>query len=312
MRARQHGVAIITALVVVAAATAAVAGMLWRQSVAVRKLENQNALDQARWLGRSAIEWSRLILLQDARSSAVDHYGELWAVPLEETPVANRSRNPSDSRDSIPSGNPIVTGRMLDAQARFNLTNLISNAPAPDQKQPALPYNQSAYVALQRLLRILNQPEDAATVIANRMTQAPRPMDFDHLAAELVQQHSLDARIAEVLRPFVVVLPKRAPVNFNTAPPEVMAAMFEKLSLSQARTLAASRDRIFFNQVSDILSRLPQVDASAASAGGDIAVSSHYFELQGLVRYGRAEYGLDALLERDNGGLSRVVNLQEQ
>ena len=81
----QRGVAIITALVVVAAATVAVSAMMWRQSIAVRKVENQDALGQARWLARSSLEWARLILLQDARTSVVDHLGEIWAVPLAET-----------------------------------------------------------------------------------------------------------------------------------------------------------------------------------------------------------------------------------
>jgi general secretion pathway protein K len=339
---RQRGVAIITALIVVAAATIAIAGMLWRQSVAVRKLENQNSLDQARWLARSAVAWSRLILLQDARTSTVDHLGEIWAVPLAETRVANTLNGGAGGSRPEDSADAAISGHIVDAQARFNLANLVRPAmaagpvpsdpaatpgatpgTAPTENNGALVSGASdridpqAFAALQRLLAIVGQPEEWAGVMARRMTQTPRPIDFDALAAELARGQpgtGMDAAAVAALaalRPYVVLLPKPTPVNFNTASPEVMAATLASLSLSQARTLAESRDRIFFNQVADVFSRLPKNDATAANASTPVAVSTHYFEVSGQVRYGRAEYALAALVERDNAGLTRVVSLKE-
>jgi len=126
--ARQRGVAIITALVVVAAATVAISGMLWHQSVAFRKADNHAAASQARWLARGAVDWVRVVLRDDARLSNVDHLGESWAVPLDETrisdgAVAQGSDNAGDSA--------WVSGHILDLQARYNLVNLVGGQSLP-------------------------------------------------------------------------------------------------------------------------------------------------------------------------------------
>jgi general secretion pathway protein K len=62
---------------------------------------------------QGAIDWARVILREDARTSAVDHAGEPWAVSLEQTRLDNEGDDPA-----------WVAGAMRDAQARFNLRNL--------------------------------------------------------------------------------------------------------------------------------------------------------------------------------------------
>ncbi|NVH78510.1 general secretion pathway protein GspK, partial [Paraburkholderia sp. JPY432] len=59
---RQRGAAIISALLVVALAAILVSGMLWRQQVQIRRIENQRLLSQAQWVARGALDWTRLIL----------------------------------------------------------------------------------------------------------------------------------------------------------------------------------------------------------------------------------------------------------
>lgn len=127
-RVRQAGVAVITALVVVVAATVAVSTLLWRQSVAMRKVENQAAVGQSRWLARGAIDWLRIILREDARISQVDHPGEIWAVPLAETRVGSNGIALAANADDPATA--VVSGRVTDAQARFNLANLVLPAAA--------------------------------------------------------------------------------------------------------------------------------------------------------------------------------------
>lgn len=119
---RERGVAIITALVVVAAATVAISTMLWHQSVALRKADNRDAASQARWLARGAIDWARVVLREDARLSGIDHPGEAWATPLPATRI-----NAGGAVAGPDLGDPdsaLVSGRIVDAQARYNLTNL--------------------------------------------------------------------------------------------------------------------------------------------------------------------------------------------
>ena len=307
-RGVQRGVAIITALVVVAAATVAVSAMMWRQSIAVRKVENQDALAQARWLARSAIEWARLILLQDARTSSVDHLGEIWAVPLAETRVTDdlaTSQTSLTSRDAPPStfadnDAAFVSGRMRDAQSRINLTGLTNGVQIDEQRVKTL----------ERLLDVLGVKTDLAKTIAERMGEKPAPDNFDGLAREMIAAGDLDAPIVERLRPYIDVLPVPTPVNLNTAPAEVLAACIPDLPLDAARALARSRDQAWFNQVGDAAARLPGTSGQVSVS--HVSVSSNFFEVDGRVRVGRAELEIVALVEREPNGVTRVRSYAER
>lgn len=307
--ATQRGVAIITALVVVAAATVAVSAMLWRESIAVRKVENQAALGQARWLARSAIEWARLVLLQDARTTTVDHLGELWALPLAETRVTDdlATAQPAASTTADTSATPFadndaafVSGRMRDAQSRINLTGLANGDQVDEQR----------LATLTRLLEVLNLKKELAKDIAMRMAQEPRIASFEGLVAEMSRSGTMDAASAERLRPYLVVLPTSTSVNLNTAPPEVLAACFPDLPLDAARALARSREQAWFNQVGDAAGRLP--GTSAQTTPSNVSVNSNFFEVDGRVRVGRADLQVVALIEREQNGSTHVRSLIEK
>jgi general secretion pathway protein K len=304
---RQRGVAIITALVVVAAAVIAVSAMMWRESIAVRKVENQAALGQARWLARSALEWARLVLLQDARTSSVDHLGEIWAIPLAETRVTDdlAAVQPGVSAPPGTSDTPFadndaafVSGRMHDAQARMNLQGIA----AGDQ------VDQQRFDALTRLLDVLGLDKDLAKPIARRMSGPQQFDNFDALARTMVADGSLDATVANRLRPFVVVLPTPTPVNLNTAPAEVLSAAFPNLPLDAARALVRSREQAWFAQVGDVAARMPGTSGDSAPPT-NVAVSTNWFEVEGRVRVGRADVQIAALIEREQNGVTRVRSL---
>ena len=73
--ARQRGAAIITALLVVALAAILVSGLLWREQVQIRRIENQRLRDQAQWTARSATDWTRFILRTQADVAPIDYLG---------------------------------------------------------------------------------------------------------------------------------------------------------------------------------------------------------------------------------------------
>lgn len=307
--ARQRGVAIITALVVVAAATVAVSAMYWRESIAVRKVENQAALGQARWLARSAIEWARLVLLQDARISTVDHLGELWALPLAETRVTDDLAT-AQSDASAPAGTTAapfadndaawVSGRMHDAQARVNLQGLAAGDKVDEKR----------IEVLQRLMKALDLDPDLAKTIALRAAVPPKVASFDELARVMTAEGTIDARVADRLRPFLVILPTPTPVNLNTAPAEVLSAVFPNLPLDAARALVRSREQAWFTQTGDAVARLP--GSGGEGTPTNVSVSTNFFEVDGAVRVGRADLQVVALIERQQNGATRVRSLVER
>jgi general secretion pathway protein K len=291
-RRAQQGVAIITALVVIAAATAAVSAMLWHQSLEARKLENREAQAEARWLALSAVDWARVILMVDARTSTIDHYGEPWAVPLAETRVTD----PESSQNDAAAPAAFISGRILDAQARFNLAGLTASGKVNKQEE----------IAFYRLTQTLGLADDVAGAIVARMQLMPQPDDYAALQREFSALNLAPAAALDTLKPFVVILPTATPVNLNTASAEVLAACFDGVTLDQARALVKSRDQAVFNQASDATTRLAGLGVDTA-ATNSVAVSTSFFVVTGRVRFQRAEVDTTSLIERDATGLTKVV-----
>lgn len=261
---RERGAAIIMAMLVVAATATLVAGAYWRQSIVLRQAENELAYAQAKWLIRGAMDWAGLILREDARISAVDHLGEPWAVPLADTHL-----NQGDGRDPV-----YLAGEMRDEQAKFNLRNLVGEKGV----------NEAELAVLGRLLELIGANAGTAKSIAERVFAAPL-LSVDDLAG-------LDV---EKLRPYVTVLPQRTPINANTAPAEVLAARLD-IALADARRLAESRSRAYFNNRADVLARIPELKLQATDA--EIAVGTQFFAVEGAVSFRRARLHTRALLRR--------------
>ncbi|MFC4704668.1 type II secretion system minor pseudopilin GspK [Paraburkholderia caffeinitolerans] len=149
-RRRQRGAAIITALLVVALAAILVSGMLWRQQVQVRRIENQRLLAQGQWIARAALDWTRLVLRSEGDTSAgVTYLGGAWGMPVAKTRLSDFLGQIGQAR-AEQGADTWLSGSIEDAQARFNLRNLVS-ASAPG----ALQLNLAQIQAFAHLLQLL-------------------------------------------------------------------------------------------------------------------------------------------------------------
>ncbi|WP_241023420.1 MULTISPECIES: type II secretion system minor pseudopilin GspK [unclassified Paraburkholderia] len=149
-RAKQRGAAIITALLVVALSAILVSGMLWRQQVQLRRIENQRLLTQAQWISRSALDWTRLVLRSEADTSAgVTYLGGAWGMPVARTRLSDFLGQIGEVR-ADQGADTWLSGSIEDAQARYNLRNLVT-ASAPG----ALQLNLTQIQAFARLLQLL-------------------------------------------------------------------------------------------------------------------------------------------------------------
>ncbi|WP_287194015.1 type II secretion system minor pseudopilin GspK [Paraburkholderia sp.] len=146
----QKGAAIITALLVVALSAILVSGMLWRQQVQIRRIENQRLLSQAQWISRGALDWTRLILRSEGDTSAgVTYLGGIWSVPIAKTRLSDFLGQIGEIH-ATQGADTYLSGSIEDAQAKFNLRNLVSS-PAPG----ALQLNIEQIQSFQRLLALL-------------------------------------------------------------------------------------------------------------------------------------------------------------
>jgi general secretion pathway protein K len=147
---RQKGVAIISALLVVALSAIIVSGLLWRQEIQVRRIENQRLLSQAQWISRSALDWTRLILRSEADTSpTVTYLGGVWGVPIAKTRLSDFLGQIGDVR-AEQGASTYLSGAIEDAQAKFNLRNLVST-PTPG----VLTIDVQEIATFERLLTLL-------------------------------------------------------------------------------------------------------------------------------------------------------------
>ena len=293
---RQAGLAVVTALLVVALAAAAVGAMAWRERMWVRQVANLEDAAQADAVARAGIAWAGAILAQEGRQSGIDDLGQLWARPLPPVAVGSGS----------------VAGNVTDAQSRFNLNDLagVGGGSAQD------------VAAFRRLLVLLDLPPELAGAVADWVSPPyPGALDAYYLAQEppyrdahrpltdvdeLYRIKGFDARIVERLRPFVTALPGYTPVNVNTAPAEVLAAVFPGLGLREAQALVASRGDAYFQSQADFAGRLT-AGQLAGVRDQAFSVNSQYFLVHVHIRYHRVRVTEKALLYRARGSGTQIL-----
>lgn len=295
----QSGAAVLMALFVATLATLIVTSLFYRQFVLLRTIENQQLVSQSRLLLRGALDWGRAILREDANRSSYDALSEPWAQPLAETRLDQLGETGSIAALAS------IAGSMEDAQGRFNLRNLVENGQIVDKELESL----------RRLASLLELPTQTADLIAERMLQAQgHPTADDRSDADSdarplplmlprdisgVQGISPDA--TDRLAPYIVVLDERTPVNANTASAEVIAARVPELSLAEARSLIAERERIsYFNSTSEIRTRLGAKGSVVTDA--ELSTVSRFFFVRGEVKLDRAVTRMEALVKRGAPG----------
>ena len=294
MSARQEGVAIVLAMSVVALAAMAATAIMITQSTWSRAAELAAAHAQAQSVVQAGADWARAILSDDRRLSNIDHLGEPWALRLPPMSVEGGE----------------LDGHIEDQQGLFNLNNLVRNGKV----------NLVELAHFRRLLSTLGLPVTLADTLADLIDadSEPQPQggaeDETYMAlqppylaanrpltdlAELAMVQGFDDGVRARLRPFVSALPVFTAVNVNTAPPEVLAAIFESLGLDGARDLAASRSSAYIRDRNDLLARLPKGVLVPAE---DVSYSSNYFMASLRVTISGAQARGVALLVRGNAG----------
>jgi general secretion pathway protein K len=297
---RQRGMAVITAILVVALVASTASFMAWQQQLWMRQVENLNEQAQAREVVLAAIQWARSTLAQDARSGNIDHLDESWARALTPLPVEGGQ----------------LAGEVRDQQGLFNLNSLVRAGKT----------SASDLAVFRKLLELLQLPPDLAAAVADwidpdtEVTYPGGAEDGDYLALDppyraanrvlttvdgLYRIKGFDAATVARLRPFVTALPQPTPINVNTAPAEVLAAVIADLPLDQAEALVTARKGQHFKDIADFRARLPkavtQVNETLLSVG------SRYFLVSGHAGFGRAKVGCAALLEREATAWPKLV-----
>jgi len=302
---RERGIAIVTVLLVVALAATLAASVLWRQQVATRDVENQRLATQTMWAERAAVEWARALLRAQSATSIVTFVGQTWSAPVDEVRLADLLP-PEAAELNAELASASISGRVEDAQARFNLSNLVSRI-APGQPWQT---NAEGVLAYRRLLGALSLNPALAQTTADYMlrslrdAQGPGGWPLQLVSVDdLARVPGHDAQAIAALAPLVTVLPDRTAINVNTALKPVLLAAIPSLSDSQAQRLIERRGSAYFVSTGDIAEYLTPVQGSTTLPDGAIAtVNSGYFLVHCRIHSARINMRVDTLVARYGSG----------
>lgn len=315
-RARQSGAALLTAMLAVALVTTLASTALWQQWRQVEIETAERGRSQTSQMMTGAMDWTRLILREDAVSSqgaAADHLGEPWALPVQESKLSTFLSQDQQWREG--DAEVFLSGRITDAQSRMNVMNLLDNG----QVSP------SALARFATLFERLNLPLAELQTLARQLQlsyQGAMPpaggsaaQGAVSVAGALMPQQTaqlvwlgLSPASLVALHPYITVLPEATPVNLNTASAEVLSAAIAGLDLASARQMVQQRQSGHWTS----LSAVQQALGPSARPLDDrqYSVRSRYFEVHGRIRIDHVVQQELAMVRRENGQVRMLWRVQ--
>ena len=247
----QRGVALITAMLVMALITTLTFGLEWDNSMDLRRTYVSMYRDEAIQAAYGAESWVLTILRQDSQDSTTDHLGEIWASELPVLPLGG----PGDSIQGE------IYGQIEDLQGRFNINNLVDAQGEVDQ--PSLEQFQRLLLALgldPRFAGIAADwidadqdpgfPDGAEDSIYTGLVPPYRAANqIISSPSELAALEGMDKATLDVLLPHITALPGRTAINVNTATGPVLQSLDENLSVADVEGLLAQRQDTGFGDV---------------------------------------------------------------
>ena len=305
-RTGQRGAALLAAMLTVTLVATIAASAVWQQW---RNLEVEGAERtrvQAAWLLLGGLDFSRQVLRQDARVGGPDSLSEPWSVPLAEARLSTflqASNNQSNADDSsIDAAQAFLSGAIVDAQARLNIRNLVSN-------------NQINSVALrqfQRLFERLGLPGAELTVLSQQALAALRTEGKAANAPLLPRTYKelawwgLSPSTLTQLEPYVVLLPQESKVNVNTASATVIWAAVEGMDFATAQQIAQLRLNKAFESSAELQQRFSS-NTALNNANAVLDVKSVYFEVWARLRFDDLVVQEKSLVYRQGLNVTTVV-----
>jgi len=317
--------AILMAMLTLALVATLAAGVLWQQWRTQEEETSSRYEEQASWLLAAALDWARVILTEDAKSSSTDNKTEPWSIALQETQLSNflaasnsgvTNEGSSGSRSesgSVSGANPgaggindsqaeqiYLSGRITDLQSRLNIFNLYiaGQISTPDLNAFTQLFTSLGLPESELTRLVKGASASALNAAANQPTAMPQRI-------EQLSWLGLAPQTIATLSPFVTWLPTRTPINLNTASAQVLAASFAGLSLGNAQKLVQARDAQPWNNLEDASRALnSQISGGGPGVGNlnpsQFALNSSYFQVLGRLRFDSLVFTERSVLQRIN------------
>ena len=295
--ARQRGVALITAILIVALIGSLSAALTWDSGLHVHRTMSMMFHDEGTQAAFGAESWVMSLLRDDLADSNTDHLGEFWAQDLPVLPIES---------DTIQG---TLFGELEDLQGRFNINNLVDGSGVVDEE---------ALAQFQRLLTVLDVDPRLAGIAADWIdadldagfpdgaedpiyTGFVPPYRAPNLQittiTELAALDGMDKSTFDILAPHITALTRGTKINVNTATAAVLQSLDENLSPGDVESLIAEREDSGFENVENTFSSLV-----APEVVEELVDTSNYFQLKVVVQIATVRITYFSILQRGSRG----------
>lgn len=323
-RQRQRGVALITALLIVALATTAAAWLTNSHQLSIRRSGNLINGDQAYEYALGLEMMAIMMLNEDFKdqNNKTDGFSDLWAIEIPPFPVEGG----------------VVTGKVTDLQGLFNLNNLLDKSGKQDtvgypRFQRLLQYFEMEPTLADAALDWIDADVNARGTVGAEddfyagLEKPYRPANMPFTSvSELRMVRGFNVEQFDLLSKVLTALPVGTSINVNTAPMEVHFAIGVPPDLAEMldqnpdkeldETENGTNSTLQNNNTQRMISEFESVDdyANQGARGTlspdqkkNLSVKSSYFLFEGEARIDRGYCLLKSILYRDNSGNIRVL-----
>lgn len=289
----EHGIALISVMIIVALIASTVAVMLNTQHRTFghtkATVEHQQALQHL-----FSIETWVISMLKDDETK-VDDLTENWAMEIPPIPVPNG----------------MLQGRLIDLQSKLNLNAIINI----DPQSGLVTYYDEFLHSANRLSQSFGLVTLGDAIYGLASTQSARPEFFKHPNV-LLKNQLMTRDEYRSLQPLITVLPEKTPINVNTAPKEVLMSLHPNLDEYTAQDLIQAREttpfsstEAFYQALHNRMSYLSLEQLKKDIPQALIDIKTEYFLLESTVQYGESTLIGHSVLQRKNGHIS-LLNRQ--
>lgn len=300
---QQRGVALITAILIVALVTAIGVSMASKQQLDIRRSANLLHNDKAYLFALGAEDFARNMLEWDLtkNTTKVDHPNEDWAQTV-----------------SVPVEGVMLSGELQDQQGLFNLNSLLT----ADGETNTLMLER-----FKRLLRAVGVEEAIAQAVLDWQDEDINPRhnggaEDDHYmlqqppyraandrfvsVSELLLVNGVSHEAYTLLAPHVTALDDISlGININTATAAVLACLSDTLTLADGEALIEAREEEGFDKIDEFIKQ-PLLSNHKLDKNF-LTVQSSYFMLNAVAEFEDNQAKLNSLLFRADDGKVSVL-----
>jgi general secretion pathway protein K len=302
---RQRGIALITAIILVAIAAVLATAIGFASAMSARRASTLFGADQSFLAAEGAEALAAFALRQGGGSNGVFSLDQPWA----------QAYGPFELTEGV----VLEFAQIEDETSKFNINDLATGANGAT--------NPNMLKVFQRLLRQLNLEDKWAGLIADwvdsdnipntpdgaedsvYLSQTP-PYRTANLAvtsiSELLALPGFGRARYDRIAPYISALPPGTGVNVCTASGVLLDAIADKTEYSIDPTTLAS-ERLDAKGCFPPMSLYQQSLSTAGEVSGLLGTSTSYFRLRSFITIGTARFTLYSLLYRDNSGQLRPI-----